>query len=87
MSSLTYCTKIRLSTTLHACGVHQEDSQLNNFVLVDNHLVALDFERVAFDQSEGDSVCFMESGIQHLASWYARMQASFRRNGILEQLK
>lgn len=71
-------------SALHACGVHQEDPQLNNFVLADNRLVALDFERVAFDLSEEERACFTESGIHHLANRYAGMQASFRRQGLLE---
>ena len=69
---------------LHAFGVHQDDSNLSNFRLVDGRIMMLDLESAVFHYSADDLAFFMASSIGHLADNYVSMQAYYRHDGSLE---
>jgi tRNA A-37 threonylcarbamoyl transferase component Bud32 len=69
---------------IHAYGVDQEDPQPSNFQLLPEKIMALDFERVAFDKSAEDMAFSMKLNIEDLATRYQQMQAFFRHEGMLE---
>ena len=69
---------------LHVYGVDQEDPQPSNFQLLPGKIMALDFERVAFDKSADDMAFSMKLNIEDLAARYRQMQAFFRHEGMLQ---
>lgn len=69
---------------LHGLGVNPEDPQLDNFILVNGKIIAVDLEMVTFDRSADENASFMASEISWLLDLYQRRRASLRRDGLLE---
>ncbi|KAK4156608.1 lipopolysaccharide core heptose(II) kinase RfaY [Chaetomidium leptoderma] len=69
---------------LHAFDVHQDDSNLSNFQLVDGRIMVLDLESAVFHYSADDRAFFLASSIGHLADTYLAMQAYYWHEGSLE---
>lgn len=69
----------------HAFGVHHDDPNLSNFLLVDaGKIMVLDLESAAFNLSADDQAFFLKTSVEHLAGTYRSMQAYSRNDGSLE---
>lgn len=69
---------------LHSLGVNPEDPQLENFILADGRIIAVDLEIVTFDKSADENASFMASEITWMAKLYQRRRAYLRKHGLLE---
>ncbi|KAJ4246235.1 hypothetical protein NW757_009688, partial [Fusarium falciforme] len=65
-------------------GVNLEDSQLENFILVDGKVMAVDLEMVSFYRTEDEMKQFMYMDISDLARRYQDHRKYLRREGWLE---
>ncbi|KAK5998644.1 hypothetical protein PT974_01025 [Cladobotryum mycophilum] len=69
---------------IHPYGIHQGDTQLGNFQLVDGRMMALDFEMAEFDLAEERKTLFMKLSISEIARKYRDAQLREWKRGNLE---